>query len=64
MLPYVETRLIIDTKDLSLRIPKEYYEYINIFHEEISSNILLEHKKWDYRILIEEGKTIPFLLIY
>jgi hypothetical protein len=60
----VETRLVISTKDLSLIIPKEYYKYINIFYKEMSINILLDHGKWDYKILVEEGKTIPFLLIY
>jgi hypothetical protein len=50
--------------DLSLIILKEYYGYMDIFREEMSINILLEHREWDHWILIEEGRSIPFLLIY
>jgi hypothetical protein len=45
ILPYAEIRLVIDTIDLSLAIPKEYHEYINIFREEMSIKALLEHGK-------------------
>jgi hypothetical protein len=31
--------------DLSLAISKEYHEFINIFHEEISIKILLKYRK-------------------
>ena len=62
--PYVETRLVMIAIDLSLIILKEYYEYMDIFREEMSINALLEHRKWDHQILVEEGRTIPFLLIY
>jgi hypothetical protein len=50
--------------DLSLVIPKEYYKFINIFHKEISIKVFPKHGKWDYKILIKEGKIIPFLFIY
>jgi hypothetical protein len=64
ILLYAETRLIIGAMDLSLAIPKEYYEFINMFYKEMSIEALLKHRKWDYIILIKEGKTVPFLLIY
>jgi hypothetical protein len=48
ILPYAETRLVMAAIDLSLIILKEYYKYIDIFHEEISINALLEHRKWDH----------------
>ena len=35
-----------------------------MFREEMSINALLEHGKWDHHIPVEEGKDIPFLLIY
>jgi hypothetical protein len=41
----METRLIINTIDLSLVILKEYYKFINIFHEEISIKALLKYRK-------------------
>jgi hypothetical protein len=46
--PYAETRLVTVAMDLSLIILKEYYKYMDIFREEMSINILLEYRKWDY----------------
>ena len=41
----METRLIKDIIDLSLAIPKEYYKFINIFHDEINIKALLKYRK-------------------
>ena len=41
----METRLVIDIIDLSLAIPKEYYEFINIFQEEINIKALFKYGK-------------------
>jgi hypothetical protein len=45
ILPCVETRLVTAIIDLSLIILKEYYEYMDIFREEISINTLLKYRR-------------------
>jgi transposase InsO family protein len=51
-------------EDVLLQIPKVYHRWRHIFEKPADSATLPEHQPWDHEIILEEGKTPPFLPIY
>ena len=51
-------------EDVLLQIPKAYHKWKHIFEKPTGEQSLPEHKSWDHEIILEEGKTPPFLPIY
>ena len=51
-------------KSVTSTIPNMYRQYIQIFKEELIEKVLLEYKPQDYKIKLQEGKTLTFRPIY
>jgi hypothetical protein len=51
-------------EDVLLQIPKAYHRWKHLFEKPTGKQTLPEHKPWDHEIILEEGKTPPFLPIY
>jgi hypothetical protein len=45
-------------------IPVAYKEFEKLFQEELGLDALPKHQLWDHEIILEEGKTPGFQLIY
>jgi hypothetical protein len=55
---------VLKEEDVLLQILKAYYRWKHVFEKPTGNDTLLEHKPWDHEIILEEGKTLPFLPIY
>ena len=44
-------------------LPKEYYDFMPLFKKAVA-DVLPPHRKYDYKITLEEGFTLPFGPIY
>jgi len=47
----------------AIKVPIEYYKYLDIFLQK-KANKLLEHRLYDYKIVIKEGKYPGFGPLY
>ena len=47
-----------------VRLPNKYTQFEDLIKNDLKSITLLEHKLWDHKILLLEGKSFIYGLIY